>query len=83
LTFLLCKTCINNLFVFLITINYIFINLFFNISGYLVLEQVLIAACDCNRIDVAKACLQMLLNKFPDSLRVRRLAITILEAEEK
>lgn len=56
---------------------------FFNISGYLVLEQVLIAACDCNRIDVAKACLQMLLNKFPDSLRVRRLAITILEAEEK
>lgn len=50
---------------------------------YLVLEQVLIAACDCNRIDVAKACLQMLLNKFPDSLRVRRLAITILEAEEK
>ncbi|XP_022168342.1 ER membrane protein complex subunit 2-like [Rhopalosiphum padi] len=50
---------------------------------YLVLEQVLIAACDCNRIDVAKVCLQMLLNKFPDSLRVRRLAITILEAEEK
>ncbi|XP_050429088.1 ER membrane protein complex subunit 2-like [Adelges cooleyi] len=50
---------------------------------YLILEQVLIAACDCNRIDVAKSCLQMLLKKFPDSHRVRRLAVTILQAEEK
>lgn len=50
---------------------------------YLVLEQVCIAAFDCNRLDVANDCLQVLSAKFPGSLRIALLQALHLEALER
>lgn len=49
----------------------------------LILEQVCIAALDCNRIDVSDQCLKILLKEFPTSLRVRKLNALKFEALEK
>lgn len=54
-----------------------------NISGFNVLEQVSIAALDCNRIDVAASCIHTLIKEFPKSLRVRTLIVMKLEAQER
>lgn len=48
-----------------------------------VLEQVSIAALDCNRIDVAASCIHTLIKEFPKSLRVRTLIVMKLEAQER
>lgn len=50
---------------------------------YLVLEQVCIASFDCNRLDVANDCLQVLTSKFPKSLRIALLQALHLEALER
>lgn len=52
-------------------------------SGLLVLEQVCVAALDCNRLEVADACLKALLAEFPTSLRIRKLKALKLEALER
>uniref|UniRef100_A0A0C9RQJ8 ER membrane protein complex subunit 2 n=1 Tax=Wollemia nobilis TaxID=56998 RepID=A0A0C9RQJ8_9CONI len=44
-------------------------------------EQVAIAAMDCRRLDVAKDCVQTLMKKFPDSIRVGRLEGMWFEAK--
>ncbi|PNF28033.1 ER membrane protein complex subunit 2 [Cryptotermes secundus] len=49
----------------------------------LVLEQVCVAALDCNRLEVADACLKALLAEFPTSLRIRKLKALKLEALER
>nr|CAD7572522.1 unnamed protein product [Timema californicum] len=49
----------------------------------LVYEQVVIAALDCNRLEVADVCLKALIAEFPTSLRVRKLRALQLEAREK
>ncbi|XP_046994537.1 ER membrane protein complex subunit 2-like [Schistocerca americana] len=49
----------------------------------LVLEQVCVAALDCNRLDVADRCVHTLSTEFPTSLRVRRLRVLQLEAMER
>lgn len=46
-----------------------------------VYEQVAIAAMDSQCLDVAKACIEMLLSKFPDSIRVGRLEGMWFEAK--
>lgn len=46
-----------------------------------VYEQVAVAAMDCQCLDVAKLCIDMLLSKFPDSLRVGRLEGMLYEAK--
>ncbi|XP_063227537.1 ER membrane protein complex subunit 2-A-like [Bacillus rossius redtenbacheri] len=46
----------------------------------LVLEQVCVAALDCNRQEVAELCLKALRAEFPTSLRVHRLRVLQLEA---
>ncbi|KAK9764305.1 Inositol phosphatase SIW14 [Basidiobolus ranarum] len=48
-----------------------------------VYEQVLIAALDTGRFDLAKKCLDKLQPRFPKSLRVKRLEGMSLEAEGK
>uniref|UniRef100_A0AC34R292 ER membrane protein complex subunit 2 n=1 Tax=Panagrolaimus sp. JU765 TaxID=591449 RepID=A0AC34R292_9BILA len=48
-----------------------------------VLEQVVIAAIDCARFDVAVVCLQKLHGKFPHSTRVAKLKAMRLEATGK
>jgi len=50
---------------------------------YLVYEQVFVAALDCNRIDVANECLHALTAQFPDSLRIYKLQVMKLEAQER
>uniref|UniRef100_A0A1B6GJS2 ER membrane protein complex subunit 2 n=2 Tax=Proconiini TaxID=565685 RepID=A0A1B6GJS2_9HEMI len=50
---------------------------------YVVYEQVFIAALDCNRIDVANECLHALTAEFPDSLRIYKLQVMKLEAQER
>uniref|UniRef100_A0A8D8M2L3 ER membrane protein complex subunit 2 n=1 Tax=Cacopsylla melanoneura TaxID=428564 RepID=A0A8D8M2L3_9HEMI len=50
---------------------------------FVLLEQVSIAALDCNRIDVAAACIHTLIKEFPNSLRVRSLIVMKLEAQER
>lgn len=50
---------------------------------FAVLEQVSLAALDCNRIDVAAACIHSLIKEFPNSLRVRTLIVMKLEAQER
>nr|BAN20759.1 conserved hypothetical protein [Riptortus pedestris] len=50
---------------------------------YLVLEQVCVASFDCNRLDVANDCLQVLTSKFPKSLRIALLQALHLEALER
>jgi hypothetical protein len=52
-------------------------------SGLLVLEQVCVAALDCNRLEVADACLKALSAEFPSSLRIRKLKALKLEALER
>ncbi|XP_038890191.1 ER membrane protein complex subunit 2 [Benincasa hispida] len=44
-------------------------------------EQVAIAALDCQAIDVAKDCIEVLQKKFPQSKRVGRLEAMLLEAK--
>ncbi|KAJ3693995.1 hypothetical protein LUZ60_009475 [Juncus effusus] len=44
-------------------------------------EQVAIAAMDCQKLDVAKDCIETLKTKFPGSLRVARLQGMLLEAK--
>lgn len=48
---------------------------------YLVLEQVCVAALDCNRIDIAKTCIKLLTNEFPKSHRVQKYIAMCLEAQ--
>lgn len=43
-------------------------------------EQVAIAAMDCQCLDVAKLCIEMLISKFPNSVRVGRLDGMLYEA---
>ncbi|KAL1465453.1 hypothetical protein WDU94_005026 [Cyamophila willieti] len=50
---------------------------------FVLLEQVSIAALDCNRIDVAASCIHTLIKEFPNSLRVRSLIVMKLEAQER
>jgi hypothetical protein len=52
-------------------------------SELLVLEQVCVAALDCNRLEVADACLKALFIEFPTSLRIRKLKALKLEALER
>uniref|UniRef100_A0AAY4EA64 ER membrane protein complex subunit 2 n=1 Tax=Denticeps clupeoides TaxID=299321 RepID=A0AAY4EA64_9TELE len=49
---------------------------------WIIYEQVMIAALDCSRDDLAWTCLQELKRQFPDSHRVKRLAGMRLEALE-
>ena len=57
--------------------------IFYSILELLILEQVCIAALDCNRIDVSDQCLKILSKEFPTSLRVRKLNALKFEALEK
>ncbi|CAL1530607.1 unnamed protein product [Lymnaea stagnalis] len=50
---------------------------------WLVYEQVCTAALDCQRYDIAESCIQALENKFPKSIRVRRLQGMLYEAREE
>eukprot|EP00240_Pyramimonas_obovata_P006132 CAMPEP_0118933360 /NCGR_PEP_ID=MMETSP1169-20130426/11947_1 /TAXON_ID=36882 /ORGANISM="Pyramimonas obovata, Strain CCMP722" /LENGTH=312 /DNA_ID=CAMNT_0006876113 /DNA_START=41 /DNA_END=979 /DNA_ORIENTATION=+ len=50
---------------------------------WLVHEQVIVAALDCQDIAIAKKCLSKLMKKFPDSVRVGRLRGMALEASGK
>lgn len=52
-------------------------------EGWLVLEQVFIAALDCNNTKVASSCLTELEKQFPNSLRVKRLEAMKFEAMGK
>lgn len=52
-------------------------------EGWLVLEQVFIAALDCHNMEVANSCLTKLNQEFPDSLRVKRLKAMKYEALEQ
>lgn len=49
---------------------------------HLVLEQVIIAALDCGRIEVADECIGQLSAEFPGSLRVQKYCAMRLEAME-
>lgn len=49
---------------------------------HLIVEQVIIAALDCNRIDVADKCIKLLSNEFPNSLRVQKYRAMRYEAVE-
>jgi tetratricopeptide (TPR) repeat protein len=49
----------------------------------LVLEQVCIAALDCNKLVIAQKCIQELYKDFPKSLRVKKYEAMFLEAQEK
>lgn len=49
---------------------------------HLVLEQVIIAAFDCGRIEVADECIDQLSAEFPGSLRVQKYCAMRLEALE-
>lgn len=70
---------------FVLNISLVFISLIQTIfvADYLVLEQVCIAAFDCNRLDVAADCLQVLSSKFPGSVRIALLQVLHLEALER
>lgn len=57
--------------------------LIFFISGFLVFEQVCIAAADVNRIDIIDHCLYHLNKEFPGSMRVKKLQVLKLELTEK
>lgn len=52
-------------------------------EGWLVLEQVFIAALDCHNMEVANFCLSKLNQEFPESLRVKRLKAMKYEALER
>ncbi|XP_049548674.1 ER membrane protein complex subunit 2-like [Anopheles darlingi] len=47
---------------------------------HLVLEQVIIAALDCNRIETAEHCVSVLSAEFPGSLRIQKYRSMLLEA---
>lgn len=49
---------------------------------HLVLEQVIIAAFDCSRIEIADHCIKQLSAEFPGSLRVQKYKAMRLEALE-
>nr|CAG4646537.1 EOG090X0CGE [Macrothrix elegans] len=49
-------------------------------EGWLVLEQVFIAALDCHNMEVSNYCLSKLNKEFPDSCRVKRLQAMKYEA---
>lgn len=49
---------------------------------HLVLEQVIIAAFDCSRIEIADHCIKQLSIEFPGSLRVQKYKAMRLEALE-
>lgn len=53
------------------------------IAEYVAYEQVFVAALDCNRIDVANECLHALSAEFPESLRIYKLQVMKLEAQER
>lgn len=46
------------------------------------MEQVIISALDCARIDIADKCIKILNKKFPKSLRVLKYQAMKLEAME-
>lgn len=50
---------------------------------HLVLEQVIIAALDCNRIEISDKCIKILSKDFPGSLRVEKYRAMQLEATEQ
>lgn len=50
---------------------------------HLVLEQVMIAALDCNRIETAEDCIRVLTAEFPGSLRIQKYKAMLLEALER
>ncbi|XP_055603424.1 ER membrane protein complex subunit 2-like [Uranotaenia lowii] len=50
---------------------------------HLVLEQVMIAALDCGRIETAEDCIRILTAEFPGSLRVQKYKSMLLEALER
>lgn len=52
-------------------------------EGWLVLEQVFIAALDCKNMEVANFCLSKLNQEFPESFRVKRLKAMKYEALER
>lgn len=52
-----------------------------SVLEYLILEQVCIAALDCNRIDIANYCIKQLVNEFPKSHRVQKYIAMRLEAQ--
>lgn len=49
---------------------------------HVVLEQVIIAALDCNRVEIAEECIRRLSEEFPGSLRVQKYKAMRLEALE-
>nr|CAG4641164.1 EOG090X0CGE [Eulimnadia texana] len=52
-------------------------------EGWLVLEQVCIAAFDCHNMGVADFCLSKLSREFPGSLRVKKLKAMKFEVQER
>jgi len=52
-------------------------------EGWLVLEQVFVAALDCHNMEVANFCLSKLNQEFPGSLRVKRLKAMKYEALQR
>lgn len=50
---------------------------------HLVLEQVTIAALDCNRLELAKRSIDALKKDFPASKRVAKFTVMLLEAAEQ
>lgn len=49
---------------------------------YLILEQVCVAALDTFRNDISQTCTKLLLQEFPNSLRVKKYEAMRLEANE-
>ncbi|XP_058129280.1 ER membrane protein complex subunit 2-like [Anopheles ziemanni] len=50
---------------------------------HLVLEQVIIAALDCNRVETAEHCVSILSAEFPGSLRIQKYRAMLLEGLER
>lgn len=50
---------------------------------HLVLEQVIIGALDCNRVEIAEKCIKLLSADFPGSLRVQKYKAMRFEAMEE
>lgn len=50
---------------------------------HLVLEQVMIAALDCNRTTAAEDCIRVLTAEFPGSLRIQKYKSMLLESLER
>ncbi|KAI5711572.1 hypothetical protein M8J75_001469 [Diaphorina citri] len=49
---------------------------------FVVLEQVSVAALDCNRLDVAASCIHSLIKEFPNSLQALEHLETIIKIDE-